>query len=180
MNSLCRISLRPIPFRPVLALIVILFFLRTLNVPMRVCAQDAAIDGVISYDEVNAVAKELYCPVCPNELLSDCQTQACIQWKTEISDQLAVGQSPQQIIDSFVRRYGDRVAHVPQDPFLRALSLVTPFAVALVALIIGARTFLRWGRLARRSPIAADAKHDISANPIDNDYRARLERDLEN
>src|SRR3989337_3148061 len=47
-------------------------------------------------DEVNAVAKKLYCPVCPNTPLDVCETQACKDWRAQIRDQLAAGWSGQQ------------------------------------------------------------------------------------
>ena len=103
----------------------------------------------VTFDQVNKIARELYCPVCPNETLDACQTQACAQWRDEIRSQLAQGQSEQQVIDSFVRRYGDRVLGAPQDPTLRLLSLIAPFLIAVLALIIGVYTFMRWRRRPR-------------------------------
>lgn len=127
----------------------------------------------ITFDMVNKIARELYCPVCPNETLDACQTQACAQWRDEIRDQLAAGQSEQQIIDSFVRRYGDRVLGTPQDPALRALSLLTPLLIAALALIIGTMTFLRWRRRSPDEPPPA-----ANAPTTHDDYRSQLEQDL--
>ena len=83
------------------------------------------------------------------------------------------GQSEEQIIDSFVRRYGDRVLGTPQDPALRALSLVTPFVIAGLALLTGIYTFMRWRRRPRFEPAPAS-----DAPAISDDYRQQLERDL--
>ncbi|MBL8132663.1 MAG: cytochrome c-type biogenesis protein CcmH, partial [Anaerolineae bacterium] len=116
-----------------LTLIVLLLFLPVLSLPGQVCAQE---DGV-TFDQVNAIAEKLYCPVCPNETLEDCQTQACAQWRAEIAEQLAEGQTEQQVIDAFVRRYGERVVAIPQDPGLRALSVLTPYLLGGLALIVG-------------------------------------------
>ncbi len=127
----------------------------------------------ITFDQVNQIARELYCPVCPNETLEACQTQACAQWRDEIRDQLAQGQNEQQIIDSFVQRYGDRVLGTPQDPTLRALSLVTPYLIALVALIAGIFTFMRWRRRPRSEPVPQTPQP-----PINEGYRDQLEQDL--
>ena len=64
-------------------------------------------------DEVNRVAKNLYCPVCENVPLDVCDTPACIQWKEEIRMMLAEGRSEDEIVDFFVTRYGMRVLAVP-------------------------------------------------------------------
>jgi cytochrome c-type biogenesis protein CcmH len=130
----------------------------------------------VTADEVNNVARQLYCPVCPNETLDICQTQACIQWRDEIRAQLIEGQTPQQVIDSFARRYGERVLATPQDPTLRALSIYTPFVLAGIALVIGALTFLRWTRKPQSMPPASTAGGDMP--PTDEAYRSLLERDL--
>src|SRR5574341_1834721 len=42
-------------------------------------------------DDVNRVAKKLYCPVCPNTPLDVCETQACKDWRAQIRDELAQG-----------------------------------------------------------------------------------------
>ena len=57
-----------------------------------------------SDNEVNKVAKELYCPVCENISLDVCPTQACAQWRALIREKLAAGWSEEQIKDYFVAR----------------------------------------------------------------------------
>ncbi len=128
----------------------------------------------ITFDQVNEIARQLYCPVCPNETLDTCQTQACIQWRDEIRDQLIRGESQHEIIDSFVRRYGDRVLGTPQDPALRALSLATPFLIAGLALAVGAFTFVRW----RGRPHLETSATSGATTSTSDDYRQQLERDL--
>ena len=54
-----------------------------------------------SDDEVNAVAKELYCPVCENIPLDVCPTQACAQWRDLIREKLAGGWNKEQIKNYF-------------------------------------------------------------------------------
>jgi len=39
-------------------------------------------------DEVNAIAKQLYCPVCENISLDACGTAACEQWRNIIRETL--------------------------------------------------------------------------------------------
>ena len=39
-------------------------------------------------DEVNAIAKQMYCPVCENTPLDVCPTQACAEWRELIRDKL--------------------------------------------------------------------------------------------
>src|SRR5512144_1119893 len=48
-------------------------------------------------NDVNRVAKLLYCPVCPNTPLNVCETQSCRDWRELIRTKLAGGASDQQI-----------------------------------------------------------------------------------
>jgi cytochrome c-type biogenesis protein CcmH len=134
-------------------------------------AQD---ESAVTADEVNAVARQMYCPVCENIPLDVCGTAACIQWRDEIRSQLAEGKTPTQVIAAFVQRYGDKVVGTPQDPTLRALSLVTPWLVGAVAVLVALYVLWRWRR-ASTLPRAAPVMPAHS----DDEYRARLERDLQ-
>jgi cytochrome c-type biogenesis protein CcmH len=64
-------------------------------------------------NEVNAVAKQLYCPVCENISLDVCPTTACAQWRALIREQLAAGKTADEIKEYFVANYGDRVLATP-------------------------------------------------------------------
>lgn len=66
-----------------------------------------------SDDQVNAVAKELYCPVCENIPLDVCPTQACAQWRELIRLKLSQGWSEDDIRTYFAEQYGDRVLAAP-------------------------------------------------------------------
>ena len=126
-------------------------------------------------DDVNAVAKQMYCPVCENIPLDVCGTAACAQWRDEIRIQLESGSTPDAVIRDFVARYGDRVVGTPQDPTLRALSLVTPWIAAALVVALAVYLLLRWWR--GQPPARAAAAGPTQ--PADDDYRARLERDLQ-
>lgn len=82
-------------------------------------------------DEVNRIAKGLYCPVCENVPLDVCPTQACIQWRALIHEKLAAGWSEQEIKDYFVDQYGDRVLATPPARGLNWLIYLLPPAAIL-------------------------------------------------
>ncbi|MFN2293577.1 MAG: cytochrome c-type biogenesis protein CcmH, partial [Candidatus Promineifilaceae bacterium] len=48
---------------------------------ISVLAQDDSQDRTVTDDEVNEVARDVYCPVCENTPLDVCQTQACADWR---------------------------------------------------------------------------------------------------
>ncbi|MBZ0290631.1 MAG: cytochrome c-type biogenesis protein CcmH, partial [Anaerolineae bacterium] len=86
----------------------------------------------VTADDVNAIARKMYCPVCENIPLDVCPTTACAQWRDEIRSELEAGRTETEIVNAFVARYGDRVVGTPQDPLLRNLSLVTPWLIGIV------------------------------------------------
>lgn len=128
----------------------------------------------ISADEVNAIAKDLYCPVCENIPLDTCGTAACEDWRYEIRLQLADGATEQEIVDDFISRFGERVVGTPQDPVLRAMSLVTPW-VLVGGLIFAVVTMIR----GKDKPKPAAPVVSVSSEAVsDDDYRNMLENDL--
>jgi len=137
-------------------------------------------DSVISDDQVNDIAKKLYCPVCENIPLDTCATAACQDWRYEIRLQLESGMTETEIVNDFVRRFGDRVVGTPQDPILRTLSLLTPWLLAAFGAIAVAMTLLRWHSTApKRSVPSTNDTFDVANQSDAQDrYRSLLEQDL--
>ena len=139
-------------------------------------------DERVTDNDVIRVAERMYCPVCENIPLDDCETIACVDWKAEIRAQLAAGKSDQAIINSFVARFGDNVVGVPQDPVLRALTVIMPLLATGMAIGLAVFTFRRFGQQARdASPGAEDARFggdSLDRPTSDEAYRQRLEDDL--
>jgi cytochrome c-type biogenesis protein CcmH len=126
---------------------------------------------VITDDQVNAIAKHIYCPVCENTSLDVCPTQVCAQWRELIREKLANGESEAEIKQYFVDQYGDRVLAVPPATGLNWLIYILPPLFILSGAIILFRAFHSWKR-----PVA-----DVeNAGPLDADdeYVRRLEEEL--
>ncbi len=96
-----------------------------------------------SPDEVNAIASNLYCPVCANVPLDACGTAACAQWRQQIADLLTQGYSEQQIYDYFAQ-YGPSVlATPPAAGFNWLIYLLPPAAIIIAAVFLG-KSFAKW------------------------------------
>lgn len=125
-------------------------------------------------DEVNAIAKQLYCPVCENIPLDVCGTQACAQWRELIREKLAQGWNEEQIKEYFVAQYGDRVLASPPARGLNWLVYIVPPLAILVGVFILYQAFRAW-----RKPLSAEV--ELPVDPIsapDDEYIARLEEEL--
>jgi Uncharacterized protein involved in biosynthesis of c-type cytochromes len=125
-------------------------------------------------DEVNRIAKQLYCPVCENTPLDVCPTEACRQWREEIRTMLADGKSEDEIKKHFVDYYGARVLNEPPD---RIATYLVPTVIIVLGTLLLLRGFQMWMKPTATEPASSDAKRE--AKPIQQDeYIARLEEEL--
>jgi len=128
-------------------------------------------------DEVNAIAKQLYCPVCENTPLDVCPTQACTQWRATIKEKLALGWNEQQIKDYFVQQYGMRVlAAPPAQGFTIFVWILPPIAFLAGAAVLA--YYLRSLRHPAPAPAAAPPSTKSTAPESDDEYAKRLEAEL--
>ena len=127
-----------------------------------------------SDDQVNAIARQLYCPVCENIPLDVCPTQACMQWRELIREKLSAGWTEQQIKDYFVQQYGDRVLATPPPRGLNWLAYILPPVLILLGAYILYRVLLSWKRAA--APPGAQPPETPPASQ--DEYVARLEEEL--
>ena len=127
-----------------------------------------------SDDEVNAIAKNMYCPVCENIPLDVCGTQACAQWRAEIRDKLSQGWTEQEIYDYFVLKYGDRVLAEPPRRGLNWLVYIVPPLAFIIGIFFLYRGYQSWRKpieeLASETPPASGEGQD--------DYLSQLEEEL--
>jgi len=138
----------------------------------------------VTDDEVNDVAKDLYCPVCESTPLDTCPTQACADWRELIRTQLSEGQSKEEIYDYFARQYGDGVLAAPPR---RGFNLVLWF-FPIVAVLVGGFFFGRFLRDLRArggspaAPVVDEPEQAAPASPsapVAREYVARVEQEVQ-
>jgi len=124
-------------------------------------------------DDVNRIAKQLYCPVCESTPLDVCPTEACRQWRDLIRTMLADGKSEVEIKQYFVDHYGARVLAEPPN---RWVSYLVPAVAILLGVLILVRGFQMW---MKPSPVinGGPEQTNSDAPPVD-PYVARLEEEL--
>jgi len=127
---------------------------------------------VPSVDDINAIARELYCPVCESIPLDVCPTQACEQWRSLIGEKLAQGWSEDQIKAYFVEQYGDQVVAEPPRRGLNWMVYILP----PLMIVAGAVAILLFLRRMRRS--AAPASLPVGQEFPDAAYVNRIESEL--
>ncbi len=124
-------------------------------------------------DQVNAIAHQLYCPVCENTPLDVCPTEACRQWRDLIRQQLSQGWTDDQIKQYFVTQYGVRVLAEPPATGLNWLIYVLPPVIILAGVYLLFRAMRSWtrsGAPTKASPAEPEAPQD--------EYTRRMEEEL--
>jgi cytochrome c-type biogenesis protein CcmH len=140
-----------------------------------------------SDDQVNAIARQLYCPVCENTPLDVCPTTACHQWRELIRQMLTEGKSEAEIKQYFVDYYGARVLSEPPRTGINWLVYVVPPVAFLVGATLLFLAFRTWKRPAKEpitgagnlsSPGSGPEPAKGSETAADNEYVVRLEKEL--
>lgn len=128
-----------------------------------------------SDDEVNAIARQLFCPVCENTPLDVCPTQACSDWRELIRQMLAQGKTPDEIKQYFVDHYGARVLSEPPQSGLNWLVYIVPPVAFLIGVFLLFRAFRTWKRLSKEPEAGAVAGPEPH---VEDEYASRLEEEL--
>jgi cytochrome c-type biogenesis protein CcmH len=126
-----------------------------------------------SDDDVNAVAKQLFCPVCENTPLDVCPTQACAQWRELIRLKLSQGWTSDQIKEYFATQYGARVLSEPPRQGLNWLVYIIPPVLMLIGVYVLFRALQ-----SMRKPAQVDVDIDEITAPAQDDYLLRVEEEL--
>jgi cytochrome c-type biogenesis protein CcmH len=133
-------------------------------------------------DDVNRIAKQLFCPVCENTPLDVCPTEACRQWRELIRQMLSEGKTEQEIKDYFVLNYGARVLSEPPRSGFNWLVYVIPPMVIVAGVFILFRAMRAWTQSSEASPEGTQGvrsgEDKAAGSSGDDDYVARMEEEL--
>ena len=113
---------------------------------ITVYAQD---DEMPTADEVNEVAREIWCPLCSGVRLDSCELTACKQMKEEIAIKLSQGEDTESIKTYFLNQYGPQILGEPPREGFNWLAWILPFAVLVlggVYMVMSGRRMVALGR----------------------------------
>jgi cytochrome c-type biogenesis protein CcmH len=129
-------------------------------------------------NEINQIAKGLWCPLCNGVRLDNCELQACIQMKEVIGQKLDAGESEEQIRTYFVEQYGDVVLGAPSSQGFNRLAWILPILAAAVGLgwlVYFVRSVTRKRSVAGA---AATARHESTPESSQDDYLRRVDEEM--
>ncbi len=132
-----------------------------------------------SDDQVNAIAKQLYCPVCENIPLDVCSTKACAQWRELIRQKLADGWTEQEIKDYFVQQYGARVLGTPPAKGINWLIYVIPPLAIIAGGYVLFHAFRSWKKpLPQVDPPTPSSNAPVDRSGSQDEYLQQLEEQV--
>lgn len=118
-------------------------------------------------NDVNEIAKQLYCPVCPNTPLDVCESKACQDWRSQIRDQLAAGWSQDQIISYFVDQYGERVLAEPRRSGFTSMVWVLPVVGVGLGLGILGYILQKWRTKTEPTDVEPEVDDEIPVDALE-------------
>lgn len=128
---------------------------------------------------VQDVASQLKCPVCQGESVADSQATIAQQMRQVIRAQLQSGKSEQDVVQYFVRSYGDQIVWLPLWRGFSLLAWLVPMAFLLSGAVLVFIVLREW----RAGVAVIGASSIVSQDGISLDadlqqYRAQLEAEL--
>jgi len=95
-------------------------------------------------DRVYALARRLMCPVCVGQTVAESDSALAREMKAIIRQKLEAGESPDQILDYFVRQFGEGVLAEPRGGGAALLLYAGPLLALIVGLGIAMIYIRRW------------------------------------
>ncbi len=142
---------------------------------VAVCgASPAQAQTTVTPEQINEVAKALWCPLCNGVRLDTCELKACEQMREVIGVKLAQGESLDQIRNYFIEQYGPQVLGEPPRQGISWLAWILPFVALAAAAVWVGWLLRRWTRQKSAATLT------VAAGPSDlsGDQLSRLEEEL--
>jgi cytochrome c-type biogenesis protein CcmH len=139
-------------------------------------AASEAAQREVTPDEVNTVARELWCPLCSGVRLDSCELKACDQMKDVIAIKLAEGEDTESIQAYFVEQYGPQVMGEPPRQGFNWLAWILP----ALAVVVGGYFFWRTTQRMVQSPeaTAPTTVKTVTVPSEDDEYTQKLDEEL--
>jgi cytochrome c-type biogenesis protein CcmH len=132
-----------------------------LAMPAPAAAQQPAAHA--TEQTVYEVSSELRCVVCQNLSVADSPSEMAGQMRAIVRDRLAAGETPEQVRQYFVDRYGEWILLAPRRRGFNLVVWGVPIAAVVVGLAVTIMLLRRWTRAGRARVVAPAVDAAMSA-----------------
>ena len=87
-------------------------------------------------NRVRALAHQLRCPTCQSQSVKDSDAGLSLNMKSKIRNLIQSGQSDGEILDYFVKRYGEWILRSPPKSGFNLLLWILPIIVMVIAVLV--------------------------------------------
>jgi len=145
--------------------LVFLIFMSTAQASIEAYEFDSAQTEADYYKLIS----ELRCLVCQNQNLSGSNAELAKDLRRQTYEMLTRGESPQQVVEFMVARYGDFVLYRPQFKTSTYLLWLGPFLLLLIVLYV----VIRKVRARSTANVVSDAAMDEAKQLLQQDHNAQ-------
>jgi cytochrome c-type biogenesis protein CcmH len=128
-------------------------------------------------DDYNQLIDELRCLVCQNQNLSGSDADLARDLRRQTHEMLMQGNSPDQVVEYMVERYGDFVLYRPQFQRNTLLLWIGPFFLAVLALWLVIRKIRRQQVLVKPDDSTMQRAKELLADDLPSDDFPSYKRD---
>ncbi|MDP2482442.1 MAG: cytochrome c-type biogenesis protein CcmH [Candidatus Palauibacterales bacterium] len=112
------------------------------------------------------VASGLRCPVCRNQSIVESNAELSREMHRLVRDKLAAGETPEQVREYFVSRYGEWILLKPQARGVNLLVYGLPLAVLILGFFLARNRLRKWAGAGG----AAEAAGVVELGPDDEEW----------
>ncbi len=168
--------IRSVPLIRVLLFLILLALFTGATLTQALAQTPTPDTSAISADQVNEVARGLWCPLCSGVRLDACELKACEQMKEMIAIKLAEGANDEEIRAYFLEQYGPQVFGEPPREGFNWLAWILP-----VIGLLGGGVFVWFGirrMTSQQAAVIASTPAQASLPSQSDNYSQKLEQEL--
>jgi cytochrome c-type biogenesis protein CcmH/NrfF len=141
----------------------------------------AGADTARSAPGVDFVTERIICDCgCSNLTVKNCTCGKADQVRSEIANRLAKGETPEQVLKSYVDEYGEQILAAPTREGFNLVGWLLPFGAVLLAgagLVLALR---RWARVPwSEAPLVAPLDSAATASSPDPSFLKRVQDEFD-
>ena len=96
----------------------------------------SAFNNALSENKIYSISNELMCPVCQGQTVAESNSQLALSMKEVIKIKVSEGKSKEEILDYFVRQYGDTILAKPPIKGFGLLLWILPPAILILSILM--------------------------------------------
>ena len=131
-------------------------------------------------DDVDTVTAKLICDCgCNNLTIKNCTCGKADRVRAEVKARLESGQTPEQVLKSYVDEYGEQILAAPTGKGFNLLGWIAPFAAVLLGGTLLVFELKRWARVPWQEAPLVPPLGPGEPRPPDPSFLKRVEEEMQ-